>query len=58
MTNFLRNEIKEITEETNNRLMYAFLIDKYNQYKKKGLIDESIYNYLDKRLRKKYNIKK
>lgn len=36
MTNFLRNEINEIIETTNNKLMYAFLIDRFNQYKKKG----------------------
>ena len=58
MTNFLRNEINEIIETTNNKLMYALIIDRFNQYKKKGIIDEAMYDYIEKKLRKKYLTKK
>ena len=58
MTNFLRNEINEIIETTNNKLMYALIIDRFNQYKKKGIIDEAMYNYIERKLRKKYLTKK
>ncbi len=58
MTNFLRNEINEIIETTNNKLMYALMIDRFNQYKKKGIIDEAMYNYIERKLRKKYLTKK
>ena len=58
MTNFLRNEINEIIETTNNKLIYALIIDRFNQYKKKGIIDEAMYNYIERKLRKKYLTKK
>ena len=58
MTNFLRNEINEIIETTNNKLMYALMIDRFNQYKKKGIIDEAMYDYIERKLRKKYLTKK
>lgn len=58
MTNFLRNEINEIIETTNNKLMYALIIDRFNQYKKKGIIDEAMYDYIERKLRKKYLTKK
>ena len=58
MTNFLRNEINEIIETTNNKLIYALMIDRFNQYKKKGIIDEAMYNYIERKLRKKYLTKK
>ena len=58
MTNFLRNEINEIIETTNNKLIYALIMDRFNQYKKKGIIDEAMYNYIERKLRKKYLTKK
>ena len=58
MTNYLRNEINEIIETTNNKLMYALIMDRFNQYKKKGIIDEAMYNYIERKLRKKYLTKK
>ena len=58
MTNYLRNEINEIIETTNNKLIYALMIDRFNQYKKKGIIDEAMYNYIERKLRKKYLTKK
>ena len=58
MTDFLREELNKITDNMERKLIYAIVIDRLNQYKKQGIIDDTLYESLEKAIRRKYKIKK